>query len=59
MTNIIHADEIPSGRITATINAELVERGVLVTIGTHAYILDLDTAKDLRDKLKVAIGSVE
>lgn len=59
MTDIIHAEETPRGAITATISAQLVERGVLVTIGAHAYILDLDTAKDLRDKLKVAIGSVE
>ena len=59
MNDILHAEKIPSGRITATINAELVERGVLVTIGTHVYILDIDAAKDLRDKLKVAIGSVE
>ena len=48
-----------AGSITAVTSAELTERGVLVTIGTHTYILDLDTAKALRDQLKVVIGSVE
>lgn len=59
MTDIIHTSEIPHGPITAVTSAELTERGVLVTIGTHTYILDLDTAKALRDQLKVVIGSVE
>ena len=48
-----------AGSITAVTSAELTERGVRVTIGTHTYILDLDTAKALRDQLKVVIGSVE
>ena len=48
-----------TGTVTAVTSAELTERGVLVTIGTHTYILDLDTAKALRDQLKVVIGSVE
>lgn len=56
---MIHTHEIPRGTITAVTSVELTERGVLVTIGTHTYILDLDTAKALRDQLKVVIGSVE
>lgn len=48
-----------AGSITAVTSVEPTERGVRVTIGTHTYVLDLDTAKDLRDKLKIAIGSEE
>lgn len=59
MDSIVRTSEIPRGPITAVINVELSDHGVLVTIGTHSYILDMDEAKELRDKLKVVIGSVE
>ncbi len=59
MADHVTISDTITGTITAVTSAELTERGVLVTIGTHTYILDLDTAKALRDQLKVVIGSVE
>lgn len=59
MADLVTIPGTIAGSITAVTSAELTERGVLVTIGTHTYILDLDTAKALRDQLKVVIGSVE
>lgn len=53
------------GTVTGSITAEVAvyadptERSIKVAIGGHVMVLDLDTAKDLRDKLKVAIGSEE
>lgn len=59
MADLVTIPGTIAGSITAVTSAEPTERGVLVTIGTHTYNLDLDTAKALRDQLKVAIGSVE
>lgn len=59
MADRVTISDTITGTITAVTSAELTERGVLVTIGTHTYILDLDTAKQLRDQLKVVTGSVE
>lgn len=59
MDGLVTTSDTVTGSITAVTSVEPTERGVRVTIGTHAYVLDLDTAKALRDQLKVAIGSVE
>lgn len=61
MSDIIHTSEIPHGPITAevAVYADPTERSIKVAIGGHVMVLDLDTAKDLRDQLKVVIGSVE
>lgn len=32
---------------------------IVIRLGASIYALDMDTAKQLRDQLKVAIGSVE
>lgn len=50
-----------AGSITAevAVYADPTERSIKVAIGGHVMVLDLDTAKDLRDKLKIAIGSEE